>query len=518
MGMDATIDGERVSLIDRERVSLIDGERVSLIDGEIRRLIDAALRGELSQEGAQRAVELGAEAVVAIMLAVSRRIAELTGAAPHPQNGGPHTPSGAIPPYAKASASKRRRRRLGAREGHAGHHRPTSPTPDRRERLDDLKVCPECHGPVKKARRWRTRIIEDMPEDTAIEAVEYKIPRHWCPCCKKHVEPKVGAALPGATIGHRLAAMTVIFHYGLGLTIDQTRQILLSPLRMTFSAGGLVNLWQRTAEVLAPWYEQIAQEAKNSAVLHADETGWRVEGRTHWLWCFCNHTCSYYMIDRSRGSPALKRFFTEAFRGVLIHDFWRPYESVLLEGDGDHQCCLAHLLRELDHVDEQILPRKSPPHAACWRGFVKMLRRLLRDGIRLRRRKDFDPARYRSRIHRIDVRLVRLASECYIDADAARLAKRLHRHQNELFTFLDRPDASWENNRAEREIRPAVILRKNSQCNRSERGAATQAVLMSIHRTLKRRGLDPRQTIADALTAYAATGTLPPLPSAVADG
>lgn len=28
----------------------------------------------------------------------------------------------------------------------------------------------------------------------------------------------------------------------------------------------------------------------------------------------------YYLIDRSRGSPALKRFFTEAFRGVLIHD------------------------------------------------------------------------------------------------------------------------------------------------------------------------------------------------------
>ena len=98
------------------------------------------------------------------------------------------------------------------------------------------------------------------------------------------------------------------------------------------------------------------------------------------------------------------------------------------------------------------------------------------------------------------------------------LAKRLRHWQNSLFTFLDRPDADWHNNFAERQIRPAVILRKNSQCNRSRQGAATQAVLMSVHRTLKLRGIDPRAAIDQALRAYTATGTLPPLPSPVADG
>jgi hypothetical protein len=41
---------------------------------------------------------------------------------------------------------------------------------------------------------------------------------------------------------------------------------------------------------------------------------------------------------------------------------------------------------------------------------------------------------------------------------------------------------------------------------------------MSIDRTLKLRGHDPRAAVAAALTASAATGALPPLPSAVADG
>ena len=167
----------------------------------------------------------------------------------------------------------------------------------------------------------------------------------------------------------------------------------------------------------------------------------------------------------------------------------------------------------LDHVDKDELPHKPPDQAATWCRFVKMLRRLLRDGIRLRRRADFTPGRYASRISLIDQRLIRLAEGEYPDPDARRLAARLSRHRDDLFTFLDRPEASWENNFAERQIRPAVILRKNSQCNRSQRGAATQAVLMSVYRTLKLRGHDPRTEIEKALRAQSATGHLPPLPA-----
>ena len=112
-----------------------------------------------------------------------------------------------------------------------------------------------------------------------------------------------------------------------------------------------------------------------------------------------------------------------------------------------------------------------------------------------------------------------LARDEYADADAARLAKRLMKYCDSLFTFLDHPDVPFENNFAERMIRPAVILRKNSQSNRSEKGAATQAVLMSVYRTLKLRAHDPLKVIPAALRTYLTTGRLPPLPGpVVADG
>jgi transposase len=98
------------------------------------------------------------------------------------------------------------------------------------------------------------------------------------------------------------------------------------------------------------------------------------------------------------------------------------------------------------------------------------------------------------------------------DADVKRLVNRLRRFRQTIFTLLDYPLVPSENNHAEREIRPAVIMRQNCQGYRSGNGANAQAILMSVYRTLKLRGLDPLDTIVSALKTYAITGSFPSLP------
>ena len=88
----------------------------------------------------------------------------------------------------------------------------------------------------------------------------------------------------------------------------------------------------------------------------------------------------------------------------------------------------------------------------------------------------------------------------------------MRRHHNELFTFLDEPGVPFDNNPAERAIRPAVIIRKNRPSNRSPRGAETQAILMSVYRTLRQRGLPPIETLTHAMKTYLSTAQLIPLP------
>jgi transposase len=469
---------------------------------ELDTLLRALHRGQLSEAQAERLARLGPEAVRLALLAANARIAQL-----QPHEPSPATPSGMVPVYQKPAGAKRKKK-PGARNGHVGVRR-KRPAEINARVAHRLEVCPCCGGELQRCKRQRTRIIEDIPQDITPIVTEHTVHRDYCPRCRKHVEPVVADALPNATLGHNVVALSSWFHYGLGVTISQVRQILNSHLHTEITAGGLLDGWRRLAWALEPWYEQIAQEAKDSAVLHADETGWRVNGQTHWLWCFANHRNCFYMIDRSRGSPALQKFFTEAFGGTLVHDFWRAYESV---GAEDRQYCLPHLLRELLKVDEH-------NDGWQWQAFAKQLRRLIRDGIRLRKRSDFDPSKYDGRIKLIHRRLCKLADQTYDDADARRLGERISRHRDHLFTFLDRVQVPFDNNHAERQIRPAVIIRKNSLCNRSDEGARTQAVLMSVYRTLRLRGHDPTRAIAAALRQMLQTGKLPPLPvETVADG
>jgi hypothetical protein len=170
------------------------------------------------------------------------------------------------------------------------------------------------------------------------------------------------------------------------------------------------------------------------------------------------------------------------------------------------QKCLVHLLRELERV------WKYKDHGGDWPAFSKKLKRLIRDAIRLRKSKDeLDAATYQRRCERLEKRLQLILEHGWSNNEAKRLLKRLIRHQDELLTFLHHAEVPFENNFGERSIRGAVIMRKNSFNNRSEKGASTQSVLMSVFFTIKQRGLNPVETVKQALKVYLETGTLPAL-------
>ncbi len=469
---------------------------------------DIPLGATLTEEQARLIFSQGEEAVVFALLQLAKQLAEQKAASAADSHQTPSTPSGMKPPYTKPPPKRRGKKKPGRKKGHPGARRET---PDHVDWQMDHQAdrCPDCGGPLNRCSETRTRYTEDIP-DIQPEVTEHTIHRDWCPKCRKKVEPRVSEALPGSTLGNRVLVLSAWLHYALGNTLSQIVEVFNFHLQMKVSDGGLVQMWYRLQAILFGWYEQIQREALNSAVLHADETGWRVVGKTYWLWCFATQDVTYYLIDRSRGSPALAKFFIQEFDGTLVSDFWAAYNAVVC---AFRQKCLAHLFRELEHTEKY----KSP--GADWPEFAKKLRRLLGDAIRLwRAREELSPQTYASRRDRIHGRLAELIDSPWEDKNAKRLIKRFRRHQDELFTFLHQEGVPFDNNHAERSIRPAVIIRKNSYGNRSEQGADCQAVLMSVFRTLKQRGHDPIRTVTAALAEYLTTGQLPPLPTATSDG
>jgi transposase len=310
-------------------------------------------------------------------------------------------------------------------------------------------------------------------------------------------------ALPNATMGLRLTLLSAFLHYALGMTTRNICTWLRTFSQFSVTPGGLTLQWQRLATILKPAYEDLATAAKHSAVLNIDESGWHILGRTAWLWCFTNAQLAYYVLTSSLAGPVVKEALGEGFKGIMITDFFAAYDRIQAFAK---QRCVVHLLREIKQVS---LRNRSSE----WQRFARRLKRLMHEALKLvidRERVGADV--YERRVANLHIRLADIFGVSYRDADSIRLSKRLAKYSNEILTFLLHPNVSADNNHAERQIRFAVIMRKNYFGNRSMRGAETQAILMSVFRTCHLRGIDPISFLADSVAAAIRSGSPLPIP------
>jgi transposase len=397
----------------------------------------------------------------------------------------PTTPSGMRPVYSKPAA-RGRRSRPGQKRGHPGVRRPLAfPTGGSVSHV--LSACPCCEAKLGKSIRNHTRIIEDVPQ------VEPKVTKHtiyeyWCGPCGKMVSAAVTEAMPHASIGLHFLVLTAWLHYSIGVSVGNCAKIAGALLGFKVSPGGLTQGWQRLAELLEYAYNLILEAIRHSAALHADETGWRVNGITHWLWVFATRQYAYYLIDRHRSTEVVTSVLGKVFPGILITDFFGAYNA--LEAFAK-QKCYFHMFTELVKVDKLTA-------AAPWKRFRKKLTRLLRDAVRLGERREKlsakDYQRLKALVHR---RLDALIAARWTDKHAKRLVKRLRRHRDEMLTFLDHVDVSPYNNHAEQNVGVGVHTRKVSQQNRSAAGAKAHAILLSLFRTAHLQKKNPVTYVLD---------------------
>jgi hypothetical protein len=131
---------------------------------------------------------------------------------------------------------------------------------------------------------------------------------------------------------------------------------------------------------------------------------------------------------------------------------------------------------------------------------------LLREALALREEKGrLEPAEFEARLQELEARLdARIAEKRrFTDRDNARLARRLRKRR-----FLRVEGVEATNNRAERALRPAVLVRKTGGCNKTRRGARTHAVWASLLPTLRQPG---RETLTYRISVRTAPARLPPL-------
>jgi len=98
---------------------------------------------------------------------------------------------------------------------------------------------------------------------------------------------------------------------------------------------------------------------------------------------------------------------------------------------------------------------------------------------------------------RLAAHMQRLLAKTFRAPANRRLAKHLRHEEPWLFTFLHCPGIEATNNAAERALRPAVVARKTWGGNRTENGAQTQQILISILTTCRQQGKDSFERITE---------------------
>jgi hypothetical protein len=129
-------------------------------------------------------------------------------------------------------------------------------------------------------------------------------------------------ALHKATLGLNLTLLSAFLHYALGMTTRNICAWLRTFCQFQVAPGGSALNWQRLAEIFIPVYEGLGKAARFSALLNADESGWRIAGRTAWIRCFTNATLAYYVLTPSCAAQVVKKVLGSLFKGILITDFF----------------------------------------------------------------------------------------------------------------------------------------------------------------------------------------------------
>jgi len=396
-------------------------------------------------------------------------------------------------------------RKKGGLFGHIGWFRKK---PKNIHKIEEVKLskCPECSS--NDIKEYENKIEEHIQEDIILPKLKTTFFRkhlYYCKKCQKAVMGKGENELSGSYIGPTAKAFAVFLKYSIKISDRDIQRVFEKMFNLKVVPSSIVGFRDQLKREALPTYKRLIESLKKGKFIHADETGWKIDGDNAWLWKFSNKKVCVTHTDMSRGQRVVEDMLGKEYKGTLISDFLSAYNKISAK---NKQRCLVHILRDLEKVikywqdDEEVI-------RYCGR-----LKKILEDGIALyneyrdKRRDKKYCLRRRLIVRRLDDFSFPNPNKRILQ----RFVKRLDRHKDEIFTFLYEKDIDFHNNHAEQQIRPDVILRKITFGNRSLKGAKVHDVLMSILQTVKLNGLDPIDTLQKILLSAKKN----PLPKALA--
>lgn len=377
----------------------------------------------------------------------------------------------------------RLRKKPGRKGGHSRQRR-TAPEHVDEEHDAALGACSCCGSEDVE----EVGTYEQLQEEIVTKVITRRFTIHQgvCGACGHEMEGRhpfqISTARGPAShhLGPEALALATKLHFGEGVPFDKVREHL-ADLGLRVSTSTLVRAMERIAVRGQATFNALLRKVLSQDVLHIDETGWSVDGKPCWLWVISGVGATVYFVRNTRGSCEVEDFLKD-FAGVLVTDGAKAYDK--LGKTLTRALCLLHLRRNVRELE-----------ASQTRGAVCVPRALdewLARVIELvGRRAKMQPDEWQAKSGELQHEFEQVFLGCKPTNEANRsMIERIVKWQDAILRCLRDERVPATNNHAERQVRPAVVLRKRGGCSRSKRGADTYEILTSLLVTARQRGVD----------------------------
>lgn len=387
--------------------------------------------------------------------------------------------------------AKGNKRKPGGQNGHTGTTLKKVTNPDRVETIEiDRRTLPRGnYTPIG----FETRQVIDIQIST--EVTEYRA---------EILEDEAGNQFvanfpPGITrpvqYGASVKAQAVYMSQFQLLPYDRIRDYFADQCGIPLSAGSLFNFNNEAYVLLGTFEEIVKRQLVKQGLLHADETGINVNGKTLWLHSLGNDLWTLFFPHARRGAEAMNALgVLKAFKGILCHDHWKPYFTFGCL----HALCNAHHLRELERAWEQDNQK--------WAKNMQALLEEINEAVKAAggALSDEAAARFRSRYRNF---LTRGDRECpapvkqagkrgrTAKSKARNLLERLREFEAETLRFMTDKRVPFTNNQGENDIRMTKVQQKISGCFRSFEGAQMFCRIRGYLSTCRKHGVQPTDAL-----------------------
>lgn len=463
---------------------------------ELKRVDQALTESEIRAEALSRE---NADLKAKLQAAAEKARKEKRSAAPFSKGEGKPNPK---PPGRKPGAGKFERRQ-------APEILPGDEVVDLSAPLEET-TCPKCSTVLNITTEIATTV--DIPEQPRRIIKRWERQIGTCPHCNERVlgtHPELPASQTGATlhrVGENFMGSCHWLHYRLGMSQRRAVEALATMTGIRITQSAAVQHAERlcAAEGAATrCCDALLPELRKAPAVNTDDSSWVISLKQAFVMGFFTATIKLFFITLQHRSEEVLAILTRAFMGFLITDRGSSYDAKKLNWIR-YQKCLAHLLRNIKEASEG-------KNGAALK-FLQELASLLREGIRLWNEYHagaITRKHLKEQAVALDAKLKHhLRERRMADPDAARILAGIgDRHDNgQLILFLNEPKkVAPTNNMAERDLRSIIILRKNSQCSKNQRGADATAKMVSLFATIEARKLVPIPAYKEILQ----TGRMP---------